>query len=430
MLLKDETCACTEDGYCQRYKRDMNGQMRAICAGRGEGVTPEQAAAYRDLWTEQASVVVQDNALALAVGCPFAGEELRTEAGRAVTRDCQSCGGNGRVRLKVFPCKHPAREPEEVTARDCQECLWRPRQTEGARKLKLVNHLSPGDVLTMTAAVYSLHKAHPGKFLIAVDTTCPSIFDFSPDVVPADETFEEVQTHYPLINECNQRAVHVMQGYCQYLEDNLGIRVPLMTNRPMLYISNREKTWMDQVQETTGLKRKFWVINAGTKSDFTAKQYPFYQEVVDRLQGKILFVQIGKKEHLHRPLRGVIDLLDRTDDRQLIRLVYNSEGVFCGTTFLMHIAAGLQKPAVVLAGGREPRQWNTYPLGTLLSTVGSLPCCRTEACWRSRTMKLGDGGEQDGSVCEQPVLTDPPAPRCMAMIAPEEVCAAILRYQT
>ncbi len=107
----------------------------------------------------------------------------------------------------------------------------------------------------------------------------------------------------------------------------------------------------------------------------------------------------------------------------------NSQGVLCGTTFLMHVAAALQKPAVIVAGGREPRQWNQYPQQVLLSTVGQLACCRTDACWKSRTVALGDGEPSDSSLCEQPLPMEPSSPRCMAMIGPETVAAEILRYE-
>ena len=301
-----------------------------------------------------------------------------------------------------------------------------------ARKLILRNHLSPGDVLTMTAAVHSLHRAQPGKYRTAVDTSCPALWENNPDVEPLavaqQEKWEEVGMHYPLVNRCGQEPVHMLQGYADFLAENLQVKAPLAVNRPLVYLSEQEKGWMSQVEEKFGYKGKFWVVNSGVKPDYTAKYYPYFQEVVDRLQGRVVFVQVGKMEHLHRPLRGVINLLGQTDDRQLIRLCWHAQGILCGVTYLMHLAAALEKPAVVVAGGREPRSWNTYARSALLSTVGMLPCCRDAGCWRSRVQKRGDGSEQDNSLCELPVFTDPPAPKCMAMILPEEVVSAILKF--
>lgn len=304
-----------------------------------------------------------------------------------------------------------------------------------ARKLILKNYLSPGDVAVMTGAVYSLHKMHPGKFRTAVDTSCPAVWEFNPDVIPLEEAnaegnFETIHMHYNLIHQSNQRAVHFLDGYADHLENLLGVRVPLLTNRPMIYLAEQEKQWINQVQEATGRPTKYWVVNAGMKPCFTTKLWPYYQEVVDRLQGRVYFVQVGKTEHVHQPLRGALNLIGKTDDRQLIRLIANAQGVLCGLTYTMHLAAGLQKPAVILAGGREARQWNCYPFQVQFNSVGLLPCCSTEGCWKSRTVKLFDGAEQDNEdkLCLSPVLTPQPSPRCLALIQPDQVVAAILSF--
>lgn len=359
------------------------------------------------------------------VGCPWAGEEIR-EDGRAKTSPCQSCGGK---KLKVFPCTHPAREPEEVTAADCLTCNYRPRKPENPRRLLLLNNLSPGDDVVLTAAVYSLHQKYPGQFATAIDSPYPAVWEHNPDVDTDRTGCEPIEMHYPAINQCGSRAIHFMQAYCEYLEDKLGVRFPLATNRPRIYLSMRERTWTSQVEEILGWRSQYWIVNAGVKDDYTTKQYPYYQEVVDRLQGKVLFVQVGKTEHLHRPLKGVLNLIGKTDDRQLIRLVCHSSGVLSGLSYLMHLAAGLERPAVILGGGREPRTWNCYPRQVLLGTVGMLPCCQGEGCWKSRVVKLNDGSVQNASLCVNPTFTEPPSPKCMAMIDPEEVAANVLRFR-
>lgn len=311
------------------------------------------------------------------------------------------------------------------------------------RALKLVNKLSPGDVLVMSAAIHSLHRRHPGKYLTGVESSCPAVWENNPDVATTDQLLaaggaEEIATHYPLVNECNQRAVHVLQGYCDFLAHALQVPIPLMTNRPLLYLSDQEKAWANQVEEVTGRRQQFWVICAGHKMDFTAKFWGTdnYQKLVDSLRGRVTFVQVGAAEHRHPPLRGVINLVGKTDARQLIRLCYHADGVVCGVTFLHHIAAALNKPSVVILGGREPVQWNAYPRCHLLHTGGALDSCRKvigsevgHACWRSRVIRLGDGSEQDGSLCADPTPGDDPIPRCQAMIRPETVADKVIDIQ-
>jgi ADP-heptose:LPS heptosyltransferase len=429
---KPMTCDCQEDGFCQRYNREMHGRLRQIC--QGENIDPGMAEQYRALWRAQAN---GHTPTLTDVVCPFAGAELRDEDDRAVTRECWSCGGK---KLKVFNCKHPSREPDQVTVDDCSQCAYRPVPHENATHLLLRNNLCPGDVIVSSAAIYSLHKLYPGKYLTAVEGTATQIWEHNPHVVPVSELDNprSVEMHYPLIHECNQRAVHFMQGYCDYLGIQLGIPLPLMTNRPRIYVSSREKTWMDQVHQETGRKQRFWLVNAGYKNDFTNKWWGLenFQRVVDILRGRVQFVQIGENSqgHNHPPLKGVINFIGKTDTRQLIRLCYHADGVLCGITFLQHLAAALEKPCVCILGGREPVQWNSYPRQQLMHTIGMMTCTeeakRGEGCWRSRTVPAADADEKNKSICAEPVTgADETIPRCMAIIAPERVAEIILNLR-
>lgn len=295
------------------------------------------------------------------------------------------------------------------------------------RRLKLHTGLPPGDVMTLTAAVEMLHEHHKGKYLTGVSTEHPELWEHNPHVVPMDDSFEHVEMEYHLVHQSGNRPVHFLQGYTEMLGSHLGIALPLTTNRPHLYLSDQEKDWMNQAWQVTGNNGPYWVLNAGVKRDYTAKQYPWFQEVVGLLRHRVRFVQIGKESDLHQPLRGVVNLLGKTSHRALIRLVYHAQGVLSGVTFLMHLAAAFEKPAVIVAGGREPRLWNSYPTQTLLSTVGSLDCCRTGGCWRGRVAPLGDE-KPDEKFCERPMPTELPAGECMTRISPELVAKAIESY--
>jgi ADP-heptose:LPS heptosyltransferase len=361
--------------------------------------------------------------------CRFQGETIRDpETGRAKRIGCPTCFGEQTTTgLKVFRCNHPGRGGE-ATALDCESCNLK-ETMKPERSLILANRLSPGDVLVMTAALESLHRQFPGKFATAVKTTADDLFENNPHVIPLPEIgeAEQIDMQYPLIDQSNQRAYHFMHGYVQFLGQKLGLPLELQTNRPYVYLTEQEKTWIGRVQEIVGKPVPYWLVNAGTKGDYTTKQYPVehYQRVVDMLQGRILFVQIGAKEHRHKKLRGVIDQVGKTSIRELVRLVYHSQGGLGPSTLLQHLCAAMEKPYICLLGGREPATWVQYPFQTTLHTIGALSCCRKDACWRSRVVALIDGDEKNKSLCDFPVFVDPPAPKCMAMIAPETITAFI-----
>lgn len=302
------------------------------------------------------------------------------------------------------------------------------------RKIILRCFLSPGDVLTLTAAIKSLHDYYPGQFLTDVRTSCNCLFDHNPYITKLEESeAEAIDMHYTdMISRSNQVPNTFLRGYTDHLGKQLGIRLELSTNRPHLWLSDEERTWINQVKEhITHRDTKFWIVVAGVKEDFTLKQWPieYYQETVDRLCGQVQFVQVGESGHNHPRLRNVIDLVGQTDIRQLVRLCWWALGGLGPITFLQHIFAAFEKPYVALLGAREPVSWTQYPIQTTLHTLGALPCCRGGACWRSRVVSLGDGQEHDRSLCEQPVFgLARPVGRCMALIEPTEAVSAIQRY--
>ena len=317
------------------------------------------------------------------------------------------------------------------------------------RKLILHNRLSPGDVVMLTAAVRDLHHTFPGEFVTDVRTPCPGLWENNPDISALqddDPEAEHIDCHYPLIHKSNQHPYHFIHGFIEDLSEKLGRRILPGLFKGSIHLAEKEKQWMSQVQEITREPIPFWIIVAGGKNDFTIKWWDIvrWQQVVDHFRGRILFVQVGDASHAHRPLRDVLDLRGKTDLRQLVRLVYHAEGVLCPVTLHMHLAAAVEvkggrpknRPCVVVAGGREPVQWEAYPHHQYIHLNGALFCCDNGGCWKSRTVPIGDGDEKDKNLCVDVVPeTAPgprsgPLPRCMDMITPEEVIRRVECYFT
>lgn len=369
-----------------------------------------------------------------------------------------------------------------------------------AEKLILKCGLSPGDIVTMTAAVRDLHAAHPGRFLTDVRTPCPALWENNPHITrieDADPEARGIPMEYPLIQQSNGRAWHFLDGYREWLAEKLGVAIPRGPLKGDIHLSAEERGWMSQVEEmarkapcyqckrTDGAKyryrrmsatpvlegvicedcwkrfedvhqwdyvkcERFWIIVSGGKRDFTNKIWDVerWQAVVNNFRESdqpLLFVQVGEKGHDHPALDGVLDLRGKTDLRQLVRLMYHADGVICGVTSLMHLAAAVPwkhgnglRPCVVVAGGREPVQWEAYPGHQFLHTIGQLPCCATGGCWKSRVVPLGDGEKHDGSLCERPVLSnlkdeggitkEAYIPACLDRITAADVIRAVEGY--
>ena len=300
------------------------------------------------------------------------------------------------------------------------------------KRLILKSNLCPGDILTMTAAVESLHRTYPREYETDVRTSASEIWQHNPHVTKIGDDGESIELKYPSINRSNQEHVPFLAGYTEDLGEKIGRPLSLKTNRPHLYLSDDEKNWVDQVTHhvTDGRKIPFWLVNAGIKSDYTAKAWAVesFQEVVDGTRGRIQWVQVGAKEHDHPKLNGVISLVGKTDHRQLIRLAWHCQGGLGPVTYLQHLCAAWEKPYICLLGGREPATWVSYPLQHTFHTIGTLPCCKTSACWKSRIVPAGDKSTKDESLCHHPVFgLQRPVARCMAAIRPDEIITLLER---
>lgn len=318
-------------------------------------------------------------------------------------------------------------------------------------KLIIQSFLSLGDIVMLTAAVRDLKIALKHNVLIDVRTSCDQIWENNPHITKLDESDQSVRVikaEYPLIHQSNTTPHHFIHGYRMFLEKTLGFPIPATEFKGDVHIGENEKGWISQVEEM-GVTDRFWIINAGGKFDYTAKWWnpTSYQKVVDHFKGKITFVQIGEAGHFHFPLNGTINLIGKTDVRQLVRLVYHSSGVLSPVTAAMHLAAAvpmkssppLNRPCVVVAGGREPSQWEAYPHHQFLHTNGALTCCDNGGCWKSRCTLVGDNDEKDKNLCEFPIdsgiefnigekLYKYREPKCLNMITPEKVIKAIETY--
>lgn len=226
-----------------------------------------------------------------------------------------------------------------------------------------------------------------------------------------------------------------------FLEQQLGIRIPTGEFCVDIHMSEQEKNdpYITNIVGALPKDRKIWLVDAGHKLDFTAKFWEFsrFQEVVDRTSDRIAWIQIGASNHFHRPLENVVNLVGKTTHRQLISLMYRADGVLTPVSYPMHLSTmqwkdhpNEHRPCVVIAGSREPQQWECYGTHQYIHNCGILKCSKSGACWKSRITRLNDGSKQDLSLCVNPVVTKSGQviPRCLDMITADEVVRRICLY--
>ena len=304
------------------------------------------------------------------------------------------------------------------------------------QELLLRNHQSPGDVLMLTAAVRDLHRCYPGEFRVAVETSCPFLWENNPYLVsPSDlSNARVIDCQYPLISRSNQEQVHFLEGFIENLNQQLDLQIRLSAFCGDVHLGATERAWPCFLQSFSKSPVPYWIVVAGGKYDFTIKWWHTkrFQTVIEALKDEVIFIQVGAWEHYHPRLEGVLDLRGKTQGRDIVKLMHHANGVLCPVTFMMHLAAAVERvtpelgsrSCVAIAGGREPVSWEKYPDHVFLDTIGKLNCCAQGGCWRSRFEPIGDGDEKDEAhqLCVDVIDH---LPRCMAMIEPEVVVNAV-----
>jgi ADP-heptose:LPS heptosyltransferase len=310
-------------------------------------------------------------------------------------------------------------------------------------KLLLTHRCAPGDIVVMTALIRDISLAYPNKYHIAVDTPFKELWDNNPHVkrMPDKKGARIVRLTYgDFIRKESQEKMHFLTSFHKDFKRKTGIEVPLVYPYPDLHLSESE---LEPI-----VKGRYWVVVAGGKNDFTTKHWVYdrYQQVVDALLHMgIHVVQLGgtgsRPSHYHPELKNVINLVGKTDLRQMLRVINGSDGVICTITSAMHMAAALGKPCVVTGAGREAWWWEAYHrdnpgLGSVssllhvnhryLHTIGKLDCCATKGCWKNKVRS----SEGDKSFCAYPVQAEKEqfVPLCMDMISTEKVVASVLSY--
>ena len=276
----------------------------------------------------------------------------------------------------------------------------------------LKHSLDIGDCCMLTIALRDLHMAYSGEYITDIRTRWPDLFLNNPYVTPlGDHDAEILEVGYPSIQNPGTHAFS--DAFRLHLSELINRHIPFTSSNPDIHLTDTEKA-ENIVEREFGYSGKYIVLSNGYKADVILKWYPFFDEVVQILKNDIMFVTIGAANDHHFPIDNTLDLVGKTSLRDLIKVIYRSEMTVGGISVQMVLAAAFGKPAVVVAGGKEPASWQRYNYHRYLDVVGCLPCCPVGGCWRA---KWNDCTSRAGGV-----------PRCFAMISPKEVARNVLLY--
>lgn len=296
--------------------------------------------------------------------------------------------------------------------------------------------LAPGDIVVLTSAIRDLNLAYPDKYRCNVwgerGQLYPALLENNPfvdtTITPKTSTRIIVPHYHEEMRLSNtQRDLHFTEAITSNIAKQLGITIR-SNKRPALYLTDQEKANRPQ-------QKPYWVLMAGCKSDITTKCWSeeHWQSLVTILRD-ITFVQVGaaNREHWNPSLRQVVNKVGQTTLRELLLYIYHAEGVVCGVTCGLHIAAAFEKPCVIIAGGREGPWWEKYPEQTYIHMIGKLPCCEVDPCWKSHidiSYAPADASDRMSKVCVNLVpKQEQSLPMCMNAITPIDVARAIKDY--
>jgi hypothetical protein len=246
--------------------------------------------------------------------------------------------------------------------------------------------MTPGDDMMCTVVLREMRRR--GRRGIWMMTRFPELFERNTDVdavVPFDGRYERLvnwlggrawYAHYGGHNhETDHSPIpqrHIIALMCQAC----GITGPVRL-RPYLRLADEER-------RAGRLASRQIALHSSGRSAYSAMRNKEWfpdrlQRVVHQLRGDYTIVQLGSRDD--PPLDGCVDLRGRTSMRQSAAILANSTLFLGQVGFLMHLTRAVDRPSVIIYGGRELPWQSGYSCNTnLAGRPACSPCWRWNAC--------------------------------------------------
>lgn len=253
-------------------------------------------------------------------------------------------------------------------------------------KLTIMYYRGLGDALMLNAVLFELGKETGQK--VYLGTNVPAIYQGNPHLVMLPFTGSKYQHQiavllrtFKVVDEIRYvDYFHSGQQPSKHILEILADEVSLETapKTPALFLNPKEihkarlpaktKPWI--AIQSTGLSE--WTDNKNWGHQNMAR-------VVQKLRNKFSFVQLGAAAD---PALDVdLNLCGRVNVRQAVATLVSCQALICQVGFLMHAAAALQIPSVVIYGGFEAPWQSGYAWNeNLYNPVECSPCWLTTPC--------------------------------------------------
>ena len=250
-----------------------------------------------------------------------------------------------------------------------------------------------GDGLMMTAVARAFRSQYPDRRVVVIHRR-PALFRFSPSVWAAFRPFRglrhlgtwaergscgfvrfarcEYEPYVPRLREGERRhLVQLMGQHC-------GVEIDAADVYPEydLALEEAHRPLPDGLAEG-----EYVVLQSQANLYHTPNknwQPENFQALVD-LNPHVRFAQVGRAQD--PPLRRVVDLRGRLSVPQLAGIIASARTCVLLEGFLMHLAAALRKPSVVIYGGYLHPDQSGYPIhDSIYVPTPCAPCWLTDRC--------------------------------------------------
>jgi len=290
------------------------------------------------------------------------------------------------------------------------------------KEVTFKNRQAIGDIICMTGAVRDFKLAYP-QTKVGVITTAMHLWDHNQHI---DHQFKDNVVEIGPgwgTNKSNSLNLHLIDSFRVSMEQKLGLVIPPTLTRPDLWMTEEE------INAKPIVEGPYWILIPSGAPGWPSKQYPYFGEVINALKDKIRFIQLGVKGQ-YPLIEGCDNLIGTTQDgntgiRDLFNLFYHCEGSLSLVSLAMHLSGGFRNPAVIVGGAREPQSFIHYNGHQFIDTCGTLPC-GVKACWACKlegckTLVLPSYKVTPGHISDK-------IPKCVDMVHPDAVIAAVERY--